>query len=378
LGIVSLEIVSLNTKALFRKLGKTGFFIYGLMLLSLYSISLQGLEGWVLQLNLIFLALLVMVSYLMLVIGDEGKNLGTDLMLEIRPISLGEVRRSESLAGILMLVVFWLPILGLSWVEIQHQGLGELRERQASPVWEKEGGRWALRVSASKGDETLEFIPKLYEMSGMMSDKTFMKVQYQIGGELRSQTLKMNRFNELKGQLGEIVIPEGVKDLRGVVYRFVPGETILWKEGQSLFPSLMAYGFHKLFLGSLLLLTLAWASRSLSVEMGLFAGLGAWFYYKATTILGPELYEESLGRLERLGPLDERFRNLWWEPLAHQLTQFSSYALEILQTLELSRLDKLLEKGQVATFELKGVQVCILLMVLLVPLVINKLSRRSR
>ena len=375
MGFVSLDLVNLQLKALTRKLGVAGCVIYSVLIFSLYVFSLQDMKGWILQLNLLFLAILILISYLLLTIGDEGKNLGTDLMMEVRPLSLGECRRSESLAGIVMLVLLWLPVLGLSWLEIQHMGLGDLRERKREVNWEKVADAWHLKPHLLKDGETLEFIPALYEVNGMASDRSFLEISFEKDEVSERKVIKMNRFNSL-GEGGQfIILPEKVEDRNGRSFRLVPKETVIWNDTAPLMPSLLAYGSYKLFLGALLLLVIPWVSRKLSMEMGLFAGVGFWIYYKVTTGLGEQLYEESLGRLERLGPVDDGYTNLWWEPIAHKFTHFSSSGLEVLNTLELSVMDRLLEEGFVAPFDLSLEKLGLLLFVLVIPPLLSRAGR---
>lgn len=351
--------------------------IYALLLLSLYGFSHPELKGWILQMNLIFLSLLIMSSYLLLIMGDEGKSLKTDLMMETRPILFGSALRSESIAALILLLLMWLPVLGFSWLEINHLGLNQLREQKKTLSWKKENRFWSLKLPHRNEGESLEFIPRLYELNGMRSDRTYLDVHVVLDGKSESIILKMNRFNSLIGGEVEVLIPEIVMDGAGYKFRLIPGEVIHWDNEVPFSSSLVSYGIHKYFLGALVLLILPWVSRSMSVEMGLFAGVGLWVYYKITTVLGPELYEESLGRLERLGPVDERFQNLWWEPIAYQFSSFSAASMSLLDTLDLRRIDDLLGNGIVATLEIGPAQWLLLGVIVLLPPVIASFTKRA-
>ena len=182
----------------------------------------------------------------------------------------------------------------------------------------------------------------------------------------QNTSLKMNRFNDFEGA-GELRLPEKVRDPSGYQFYLVPEEAVLWNDGAPITPSLLHYAFYKLFLGSLLLFILPWLSRFMSVEMGVFAGVGFWLYYKVITILGPELYEDSLDRLRRLGPVDERYRNLWWEPLAHHFTKFSAKSLEFLEVLKISTIDDILMKSQVVSVSFELPQIGLLMASVLLP-----------
>ena len=71
--------------------------------------------------------------------GGGGENQGTDLMMQTRPCSTAVIRRSESLAGMLLLTCLWVPVVAISIGKMEQMGLGKLREQMDSPVAER---RW--------------------------------------------------------------------------------------------------------------------------------------------------------------------------------------------------------------------------------------------